>query len=377
MIKKLIGLLCFILMSAGISAQNSSFKPGEIWADNNGFHINAHGGGLIWHEGLYYWFGEHKLEGKKGNRAWVGVECYSSKDLYNWKDEGVALATVKDTTSDIQNGCILERPKVIFNKKTGKFVMWFHLEKLGTGYGTASSGIAVSDKITGPYTYLRSVRPNKGQWPANMSAADKKIVSAKIEELALSGGKVTGKADSLTFFSRDFYKGQMARDMNLFVDDDGKAYHIFASEENRTMHISELTADYLDYSGKYVRIFVERSMEAPAIFKKDHKYYFIGSGCTGWAPNAARSAVADHIMGPWTELGNPCLGADSTKTFNSQSTCVLPVAGKKNSFIFMADRWEPSNAIDGRYIWLPIDFMNGKPVIRWQKEWNLGYFDKR
>lgn len=159
--------------------------------------------------------------------------------------------------------------------------------------------------------------------------------------------------------------------MTLFVDDDQKAYHIFASEENRTMHITRLTDDYLDYSDQYVRIFVERSMEAPTLFKYNKKYYFIGSGCTGWAPNAARSAVADNIFGPWKELGNPCLGADSVKTFNSQSTHVLSVAGKKNTFIFMADRWVPKDAIDGRYIWLPINFVNGKPVIKWQNEWKL------
>ncbi len=42
----------------------------------------------------------------------------------------------------------------------------------------------------------------------------------------------------------------MARDMNLFVDDDGIAYHIYSSEENSTLHISQLTDDYTSYSGK-------------------------------------------------------------------------------------------------------------------------------
>jgi len=35
----------------------------------------------------------------------------------------------------------------------------------------------------------------------------------------------------------------MAREMTLFVDDDGKAYHIYSSEENSTTHISLLTDD--------------------------------------------------------------------------------------------------------------------------------------
>ena len=45
-------------------------------------------------------------------------------------------------------------------------------------------------------------------------------------------------------FKKDFEKGQMSRDMTIFVDDDGKAYHIYSSAENSTTHIAELTPDY-------------------------------------------------------------------------------------------------------------------------------------
>lgn len=110
------------------AAQRSSFRPGEIWPDDKGVHINAHGGGVLLHDGVYYWFGEHKTAGRAGNQAHVGVHCYSSMDLYNWKDEGVAFKVSKDPESPVTDGCILERPKVIYNAATGKFVMWFHLE---------------------------------------------------------------------------------------------------------------------------------------------------------------------------------------------------------------------------------------------------------
>ena len=56
-------------------------------------------------------------------------------------------------------------------------------------------------------------------------------------------------------FRRDFAKGQMCRDMTLFLDKDGAAYHIYASEENGTLQISQLTEDFLKPSGKYVRVF--------------------------------------------------------------------------------------------------------------------------
>jgi hypothetical protein len=96
-----------------------------------------------------------------------GLRCYSSKNLYDWKDEGVALAVSDDTTSLIVAGCIIERPKVIYNEKTGKFVMWFHHELKGMGYSAALTGVAVSDHVTGPYTYIRSVNPNANHWPMN------------------------------------------------------------------------------------------------------------------------------------------------------------------------------------------------------------------
>src|SRR5690606_11203436 len=80
-----------------VNAQNTAFHPGKLWFDNNQRIINAHGGGVLYHDGQYYWFGEHK--GERSNAAWVGVTCYSSSDLYNWNDEGVALAVSKDNRS--------------------------------------------------------------------------------------------------------------------------------------------------------------------------------------------------------------------------------------------------------------------------------------
>ncbi len=142
---------------------NKEFRPGEVWLDNNGVAINAHGGGILYHDGRYYWFGEHKTEGEGGNRANIGVHCYSSKNLYDWRDEGIALAVDPEGSgSPIEKGCILERPKVIYNEQTGKFVMWFHLELKDRGYAAAMSGVAVSDNITGPYKFLNAGRVNAG-----------------------------------------------------------------------------------------------------------------------------------------------------------------------------------------------------------------------
>jgi hypothetical protein len=361
-------------------AKLKTFRPGELWPDNNGVHINAHGGGVLFYDGLYYWFGEHKIEGESGNAAHVGVHVYSSRDLYNWRDEGIALAVSDDPQSPITRGCILERPKVIFNPRTKKFVMWFHLEPKGADYTGSLSGVAVAENATGPFQFLRAFRPNAGVWPENVPAETKRPLTT--EELARLGEMELGGAPRPYYpkqllFRYDFTGGQMARDMMLFVDDDGSAYHIYASEGNGTLHISRLSDDYLSPAGKYIRVLPGRFNEAPAMLKWRGRYFLFTSDCTGWSPNPARLLTADAILGAWEELGNPCLGtgAQITNTFNSQSTFILPVQGKPDAFIFMADRWNPQNAIDGRYVWLPIEFRHGVPTISWHDEWDLSFFE--
>ena len=351
-----------LLCSVVASAVSESFDPAEIWPDISGKPINAHGGGMLFHDGVYYWYGEFK-EGRtwspRANRSWggtrvvaLGVSCYSSTNLYDWKFEGLVLpAVTKNRSHDLHSTKVIERPKVIYNRATKKFVMWMHIDS--EDYKAARSGVAISDSPTGPFNYLGSFRPNAGIWPDNVTDADKQ--RSKTNHLA-----------------RDFKTGQMARDMTVFVDDDGKAYQFYSSEENATMHVSLLSDDYLKPAGKFARIFVGRFMEAPAVFKRGGKYYLIASGCTGWSPNAARSAVSDSIWGHWIELGNPCQGEEADITYRSQSTYVQPVQGLRDTFIFMADRWNSTNLPDSRYIWLPLEFeTNGQPLVRWVSKWSL------
>jgi beta-xylosidase len=362
---------CLLFVCCVPAKRQQAFTPGGLWPDDKGVHINAHGGGILTDGDTCYWFGEHKTEGTTGNLAQAGVHCYSSVDLYNWKDEGIALAVMPEGSgSDIEKGCVLERPKVIKNAKTGKYVMWFHLEPKGAGYTGALSGIATSDRATGPYTFLKAIRPNAGYWPLNVEEVHLSGKTPLSQGQRYGGGDLPAHPDTLNILGRDMAGGQMARDMNLFVDDDGSAYHIYASEENSTLQISRLNDDYTACSGTYARFFTGRFMEAPALFKKDGNYYLIMSGCTGWSPNAGRSAVAPSIWGPWEELGNPFRGEDAELSFHSQSTYVLPVPGGKDRFIYLGDRWTPQNAIDGRYIWLPVRFEGRQPVIEWQDTWS-------
>jgi beta-galactosidase len=324
-----ISFLCF-------TQDGSSFKPGQVWTDTEGNPINAHSAGMLYDSGTYYWFGEIK-----SGKTWLveytgwecyrvnagGVSCYSSKDLVHWKNEGVALTPeLEDSTSDIHTGKVIERPKVVYNEKTKKYVMWMHIDT--EDYKYARAGVATSDKPQGPYTYHGSIKPN----------------------------------------------GQMSRDQTLFKDTDGKAYQICSSENNETMYINELTNDYLKPSGVYKRIFIGLSREAPAMVKHNGKYFILSSGCTGWDPNPAAYGVSESIMGDYTIVENPCRGKDADKTFYAQSTFILPVQGKENTYIALFDRWNKLDLPDSRYVWLPMHFEGDRMVIEWKDEWDLNKF---
>jgi len=322
--------LFLVIQLNGQVKLTKSFSSGKTWVDNQGKPIQAHGGGVLYYDGVYYWYGENKDTATiNQNTGFKGISCYSSKDLYNWKNEGIVLKPVfNDSNHDLYPSKVVERPKVIYNDKNKQFVMWMHIDQ--QGYKFARQGVATSKNPIGPFEYVNSIRPN----------------------------------------------GSESRDMTIFKDDDGKAYAIYSSENNKTLHVSLLNDDFLEHSGTYKRIMVDMSREAPAIFKSRKKYFLITSYCTGWSPNPAQYAMADSIMGNWKEIENPCKGEGAETTFGAQSTFVLPVQGRNESFIFMADKWNPKNLSDSKYVWLPIQFNGNKLHIKWINEWNLDFFKR-
>ena len=80
----------------------SSIRPGKIWYDTEGKRIHAHGGSIIFANETFWWYGENKegitgtATGEKCKNWHHGVRCYSSKDLYNWKDEGLIVPESDD-----------------------------------------------------------------------------------------------------------------------------------------------------------------------------------------------------------------------------------------------------------------------------------------
>lgn len=229
---------------------------GGVWKDNTGKHINAHGGNIFNYKGTYYWYGESRSQDGKPYSS-LGVSCFTSKDLKKWTNHGLVLPVSNEPGSDIEGGCIIERPKVLYNQKTRKFVMWFHLELKGRGYGAARYGVATSDTPFGPFKFVRSGRVNPGIYPIGFSKPDTtdlkhQLLFPELKQWWTPAWRV--QIERGMFWMRDFQGGQMARDMTIFIDDDGKAYHIYSSEENLTLQIAQLTDDYMQHNGSYVRV---------------------------------------------------------------------------------------------------------------------------
>lgn len=299
-------------------------KNGQIWKDINGNDIQAHGGCIIKHRDTYYWYGENKgADNCPGTTRVdvIGISCYSSKNLADWKYEGLALSAVTDDeSSPLHPTKVAERPKVIYNEKNDNFVMWLHLDD--KSYTFAGVGIAVSDSPTGPFRLIAAKQPNR----------------------------------------------QDSRDMTIFKDIDGTAYLVHSKDWNKTLNIARLNDDYTDLDVMYVSVMQDQEREAPALCYRDGMYYMVTSGCTGWSPNAALFARCPHLLGKWKLIDNPCEGDNYRRTFEGQSTYIFEADGK---FYLMLDHWHRFDLKTSGYSILPIEFDEDNNMsIRWTDEWN-------
>lgn len=320
-------------------AERQNVFPGRLWSDSAGKPINAHGGCVIVHEGLYYWFGTHKIEGlSEDTDADGGVHAYASRDLVTWHDQGVVLPLDGAAHEDLTPGCIFDRPKVVYNEKTGLFVLFFKFYPRGSGTRVGFVGVATCPSPSGPFVYRHKF---------------------------LGGTSPEGTGD-----------------FAMFKDDDGALYHLAVRKPDKVFVVGTMRDDYLLPEGRYREAEgITRATEAPAIFRRRGRYWMLASASTGWKPNAARTFSATSLFGPWTAHGNPCegtnphngLGADLT--FGGQSASIVTVAGLDDAHIAFFDVNKPEHPFESRYIWLPISVTERGLRIAWRDEWSLEVFN--
>ncbi len=336
-----LALISFKTIAQKPLPEKLTIEPAKEWLDNKGKHINAHGGAVLFHNGIYYWYGEHKIAGKsEADFADGGIHCYTSKDLVNWVDAGLVLSVEYNSPNyDLQYGCLIERPKVVYNPKTRKFLAYFKFYPKGNGYEVANVGVAISEGPAGPFIYSH------------------KFLAAS--------PKGSG-------------------DFSMFVDDNGDLFHLAVRKPDKAFIIAKMRDDFMLPAEEYKEcVGVEHHTEAPAIVKINGVYHLLGSGSTGWKPTVARYYTSTNLYGPWTSQSNPCSGYNTVdsmgveKTFGSQSSFIIKVNGLKDAHIAMFDIWKPQMPIDGRYIWLPIVLKQKRISIGWIDDWNIDFFKKK
>jgi len=139
-----------LLASCGC-ATPTVIRPGAVWPDDRGKHVQAHGGGILKVRGTYYWFGEDRSQDNDPHFRYVA--CYSSTDLAHWRfrRQVVKLADPEE----LGRGWVLERPKVFYNAKTKKYVMYAHIDGKGQ-YRFASVAVFTCNTPDGDYEKMSS-----------------------------------------------------------------------------------------------------------------------------------------------------------------------------------------------------------------------------
>lgn len=347
----------------------TSIRPGQIWLDTKGERIHAHGGSVMYLDGVYYWYGENKEFTNPENKIWHwGVRCYTSTDLYNWEDKGLIIPPEPDNpNSSLHPESCMDRPHIIYNNKTKKFVCW--LKIMNNKDQTQTETVLTADHILGPYTKVR-----EGLKPLGMSAGD----------------------------------------FDLVVAPDGKAYYYFERVHSETI-CADLTEDYTDVTGYYSTHFPRKYppfvREATAHFMRNGLHYLVTSGTTWYLPNPSEVAIADSWHGPFRVLGNPHPDDESNTSYHSQISSVFKVHGKKDLYIACADRWLPKEmhrkyedyaklfesffnpdctppdlsklemdwAVEDTsiadYVWLPFRFDGQNAYLDWKDEWRIEDYD--
>ncbi|MBN2294155.1 MAG: family 43 glycosylhydrolase, partial [Pirellulales bacterium] len=297
------------------------------WVDTRGRPISCHEGGITRVGDTFYWYGTcyegnpRFLFGPPAAGLQRDFNVYSSKNLVDWKYEGVCLEFPKKGPNPFGR-TTSHRPNVLYNAKTKKYVMWFFI---CLDYPGVLLHVAVADNPMGPF----------------------KILGPRY-----SGEKSHG----------------WAQDLGLFKDDDGRGYLVY-DDGHRNIRVDLLSDDYTESS--YNTVIALKShgkppvhetgiaYEGAAMIKYKGKYIVAGSGVVGANNSETCYAVADSPLGSYKEMGR----MSEQKTWNSQISNFVYI--KESDKVFaICDQWFVGpHGVDrnmpadrSRQLWLPIDF---------------------
>ncbi len=310
-----------VAMTAGAKTGDKSegewttIRNGQVWLTAEGDTVQAHAPGFVLIDGVWYMCGEDRAN------IWrPDVNLYSSRDLVNWKFEKKIIENGV-TTKELGRSRMIERPKLLYNPKTGKYVVWCHYES--RNYGASEAACFESDKVDGEYKYVWSGRP----------------------------------------------LGVKSRDCNVFQDKDGTAYFISTTEENQHLGLFRLSEDYHE-AVEHTEIFSYQRREAPAIVRLGDTYFMFSSACTGWDPNQCKLSYSKDLRQGWTPLEN----IGNNIAFDTQAAAILEVKGTKTTtYLYVGDRWQDPGLPETKTIIFPIEFDGEKCKYEYHERFDINF----
>ncbi len=352
------------------SRHQDAIYPGEPWLDVSGARIQAHAGGFLYEDGVYYWYGENKEHTDGVSEIWTwGIRLYSSTDFYNWEDRGLIIPPVlEDPNSELFPEKRVDRPHIVKNPNTGRYVCWYK-----------NSGADACFNVLTADTLL-------GSWEM--------------------------EAEHLNPF------GMRVGDFDLVIDEDTGTGYIYCEADHKKVVGLRLNRAYTGVealvSTQYENLDPPFTREGVTVFRHGGKLWMLTSGMTGYVPNQSDSAVSEGYELPFVAVGDPHVGDETLSSFNSQISQCFRVPGKQNLWIAVADRWVPGFLLDREramalrratasrydpehyqpskadmallaaspmlssantsradYVVLPIVFEDGRPKIAWKDKWRL------
>ena len=328
-------LMKFVSANAFAAGAGVPIKNDTVWKDDRGEEIMCQGGSLCKFGDTFYFYGWGDYPGDNRKDT---ITCYSSRDLASWKFERhIYTRDMTDLTLIVP-----DRLHVIYNATTKKYVMIgkhilpvYDPEIPGQPRVTGGVSFFTSDTPAGAFTYLG-------------------------HEMLPAGS------------STDYH-----RDLAAFQDNDGQAYVVSAHDQHAptgNLMITRLTADYLHVE-KMVCEIQYKSHEAPYITKMKGRYWLFisGEGAGAWGGSPTSYSTATNIAGPWSDFKAVKLSPGSKTGFDSQNDFLFEVQGSAGPFVLWgADRWSQRTKIGvGKNVWLPLQWKDGQPLLKWYATWNV------
>ena len=347
-------------LALGVYIDNTSPRH-----DDRGVVMDIHDGGLFRADGQYWYYGigyqnctleriymppqycvgVYQPFGGCGFREDHTLPVYSSSDLVRWRYEGDALPF------DARPRGIYFRPKVIFDARTGDYVLWINYLRQSPRSAFPAGNTPLQSYMSNISTIVAKARSPRGPFAVVNPWA--RLQVAHVGDFAL----IVGRDGSSAYIAYDAW-------------DNGHRVRVERLNDAWTETASMDATDARSTSGDVS----EADVEAPILFERRGWYYLIyGSTCCFCAEGGSAVVMAAREpLGPWRRVGN-------INPWNEETGCGRPVPTQNNfvatvataagdvEYLFMGDLW--TTAPDGLkshdlQYWAPLRFDDGESTYR-------------